>query len=330
MPIRIDEIAKKLGIDSRIVLAKAKELGITTVKVGSSTLDKITGEYLKEELRKSLPSQNVVSSLPLPNNGSLAQLEEASSQPTAAPLPRPTITVAAIGAGLHHLLEQILEGEVRFSIEVAECQGAEPLRVCLTKDAGASLPRLKAKLDLPARTEPDERTRELLRLAYGHARYHSGKEWVNLADYGNALKKEDQTFQPQDYGEKSLGSLLRRLADVFEIRADETNPIVHYIRLRVEKPHSPSSVPAQAHPNSSLQTGQSGIAVPPVQACGKIHNLKLGFGFIMPDDGSENLFFHATEVIGCTIFDLQPGDPVEYEPGMNEKGPCARKVRRLV
>jgi cold shock CspA family protein len=50
----------------------------------------------------------------------------------------------------------------------------------------------------------------------------------------------------------------------------------------------------------------------------------------MPDDGTENLFFHATDVEGCTIFDLKPGDAVEYEPGINEKGPCGRKVRRVV
>jgi len=62
---------------------------------------------------------------------------------------------------------------------------------------------------------------------------------------------------------------------------------------------------------------------------GKIHNLRLGFGFIMPDDGSENAFFHATDIEGCTIYDLKPGDSVEYEPGFNEKGPCARKIRRL-
>jgi translation initiation factor IF-2 len=49
MPVRIYEIAKKLGIESKEVLAKAKELGITTAKVPSSSLDKITAEYLEEQ-----------------------------------------------------------------------------------------------------------------------------------------------------------------------------------------------------------------------------------------------------------------------------------------
>ena len=50
MPVRIYEIAKKLGLDSKTVIAKAKDLGITHAKVASSTLDKITAEFLENEL----------------------------------------------------------------------------------------------------------------------------------------------------------------------------------------------------------------------------------------------------------------------------------------
>src|SRR5436190_15340050 len=49
MPVRIYDIAKKLGLESKEVLAKAKELGITAAKVPSSSLDKITAEYLEEQ-----------------------------------------------------------------------------------------------------------------------------------------------------------------------------------------------------------------------------------------------------------------------------------------
>src|SRR5947208_11496296 len=47
MPVRIYDIAKKLGIESKEVLAKAKELGITGARVPSSSLDKITAEFLE-------------------------------------------------------------------------------------------------------------------------------------------------------------------------------------------------------------------------------------------------------------------------------------------
>lgn len=55
MPVRIYDIAKKLGIESKLVLAKAKELGIPAAKVPSSSLDKITAEYLEEQLKPTVP-----------------------------------------------------------------------------------------------------------------------------------------------------------------------------------------------------------------------------------------------------------------------------------
>ncbi|MDP6905350.1 MAG: translation initiation factor IF-2 [Verrucomicrobiota bacterium] len=54
MPVRIYEIAKNLGVQSKDVLAKAKELNISNAKVASSSLDKITAEYLEEQLSKDL------------------------------------------------------------------------------------------------------------------------------------------------------------------------------------------------------------------------------------------------------------------------------------
>ncbi|MCL4179013.1 MAG: translation initiation factor IF-2 [Verrucomicrobia bacterium] len=57
MPVRIYDIAKKLGIESKEVLAKAKELGIPGARVPSSSLDKITAAYLEEQLGGALPPQ---------------------------------------------------------------------------------------------------------------------------------------------------------------------------------------------------------------------------------------------------------------------------------
>src|SRR5262249_48570009 len=55
MPVRIYDIAKKLGVESKEVLAKAKELGITAARVPSSSLDKITAEYLEQHLESRKP-----------------------------------------------------------------------------------------------------------------------------------------------------------------------------------------------------------------------------------------------------------------------------------
>jgi translation initiation factor IF-2 len=50
MPVRIYDISKKLGLENKKILAKAKSLGIAAAKVPSSSLDKISAEYLEEQL----------------------------------------------------------------------------------------------------------------------------------------------------------------------------------------------------------------------------------------------------------------------------------------
>ncbi|HSH15204.1 MAG TPA: translation initiation factor IF-2 [Verrucomicrobiae bacterium] len=55
MPVRIYDIAKQLNIPSKDVLSKAKDLGISNAKVPSSSLDKITAEFLIEQLSGGKP-----------------------------------------------------------------------------------------------------------------------------------------------------------------------------------------------------------------------------------------------------------------------------------
>ena len=57
MPVRIYDISKKLGLENKEVLTKAKELGITTARVASSSLDKITAEYLEQQLILAHPER---------------------------------------------------------------------------------------------------------------------------------------------------------------------------------------------------------------------------------------------------------------------------------
>ena len=56
MPVRIYDIAKKLGLENKDILTKAKELGIAAAKVPSSSLDKISAEWLEEEIIKTNPA----------------------------------------------------------------------------------------------------------------------------------------------------------------------------------------------------------------------------------------------------------------------------------
>src|SRR2546430_1145836 len=55
MPVRIYDISKKLGLENKEVLTKAKALGIAA-KVASSSLDKITAEYLEQQLIQDHPN----------------------------------------------------------------------------------------------------------------------------------------------------------------------------------------------------------------------------------------------------------------------------------
>lgn len=67
-------------------------------------------------------------------------------------------------------------------------------------------------------------------------------------------------------------------------------------------------------------------------ARGKIARLfDKGFGFIKPDEpNSKDLFFHVTEVKNCDFNHLKIGDVVKYEEGENTKGPCAKKINKVV
>ncbi len=98
MPVRIYDISKKLGWDNKQVLAKAKALGLTAARVASSSLDKITAEYLELEILKDHPELAAPPPAPPP-----PPAEEVPAVP-AAPAPaevetKPTMEVAATGAG---------------------------------------------------------------------------------------------------------------------------------------------------------------------------------------------------------------------------------------
>jgi len=51
-----------------------------------------------------------------------------------------------------------------------------------------------------------------------------------------------------------------------------------------------------------------------------------GYGFITPDDGSKDVFFHAQSVVDGAYDDLQEGQKVTFDVEQGPKGPAATNV----
>ena len=58
----------------------------------------------------------------------------------------------------------------------------------------------------------------------------------------------------------------------------------------------------------------------------KWFNEKKGYGFIEPDDGSEDVFVHYSSIQQDGFRTLNEGQAVEYEVIMEPRGPKARNV----
>ena len=58
----------------------------------------------------------------------------------------------------------------------------------------------------------------------------------------------------------------------------------------------------------------------------KWFNEKKGYGFITPEDGSEDCFVHYTAIKGAGFRTLREGEKVEFEITQGNKGPQASNV----
>jgi hypothetical protein len=102
MPVRIYEIAKKLGLESKEVISRAKELGIAAAKVPSSSLDKITAEFLEEQLA----GKKAQAPIPEPVALTIEPVRIIHSIPVpTAPIevPEPVVSAAPIPLSLIHI-----------------------------------------------------------------------------------------------------------------------------------------------------------------------------------------------------------------------------------
>lgn len=53
-----------------------------------------------------------------------------------------------------------------------------------------------------------------------------------------------------------------------------------------------------------------------------------GFGFIAPEGGDKDVFFHSSALVDVTFDELKTGDKVTFDTEDSPKGPRAANVRR--
>lgn len=85
--------------------------------------------------------------------------------------------------------------------------------------------------------------------------------------------------------------------------------------------NSPRPVQVQTPPTSGI-VGES--------YAGRVAAIKEGYGFIRNELSPKNIFFYWGDVVDGDFNALREGDTVQYSLGMNEKGECAKEVRKLL
>lgn len=78
------------------------------------------------------------------------------------------------------------------------------------------------------------------------------------------------------------------------------------------------------------QTGEGGESGPREQTGSVVTYFEAkGFGFLRPDDGGRDIFFHVSRLVEGLATDLRPGTKVIYELGMDRTGKMAASSVRI-
>jgi CspA family cold shock protein len=87
-----------------------------------------------------------------------------------------------------------------------------------------------------------------------------------------------------------------------------------------------SSRPASASPEGGEAAG-----APTGEQAGSVVTYfdTKGFGFLRPDDGGRDIFFHVSRLVEGLATDLRPGTRVLYELGMDRTGKMAASSVRI-
>ncbi len=154
MPVRIYDISKKLGLENKEVLSKAKSLGIAAARVASSSLDKITAEYLEQQLIAEHP-EILAPPLPPPTPASPPEPVALASPPPVVEAAPPT-PAEAPHAPAHPEAVKTAPSAAPVESHTEAPSGPSPLIVVEATPAPAPEPHVAAPNagPVPAGTEP--------------------------------------------------------------------------------------------------------------------------------------------------------------------------------
>lgn len=84
-------------------------------------------------------------------------------------------------------------------------------------------------------------------------------------------------------------------------------------------------------PQSSAEAADGGGEAPTGEQAGSVVTYfeAKGFGFLRPDDGGRDIFFHVSRLAEGLATDLRPGARVFYELGMDRTGKMAASTIRI-
>lgn len=84
-------------------------------------------------------------------------------------------------------------------------------------------------------------------------------------------------------------------------------------------------------PQSAGGPGESAGEAPTGEQSGSVVTYfeAKGFGFLRPDDGGRDIFFHVSRLVEGLATDLRPGTRVLYELGMDRTGKMAASSVRI-
>ena len=134
---------------------------------------------------------------------------------------------------------------------------------------------------------------------------YSGR-WVNLAALGLKLQKKDPTFTHKKY---QYGKLVEMLADI------------PGIELKFDGYEKNTALARTSQDKNSLSASTT--------LKGEILNLRGGYGFIKSGKKGENVFFHYSKLVNCSVEDLSPGDMVTYTTYKTERGDNAENITKV-